>query len=301
MSKFFRNILVWIVVKLHTIIITISIALRNTEVEILKADPNDLDENKKIHRRWFQNTLLEKFYAGQRDEKYMQDYYEVLKKADKFMREATPHKIALAADRHGMNYGQKDKYGRRYEHLGFFDGKHKYSGKTMGEVLIEEFEERRTKDDDYELLNIISNKPTEVQFSKIFDVVEETPREGVDFEYEMVDRFDISKKFVFPIKIMREKNVLNKIEQLTESLHIKKIGFEHRQLEFFIPIKFKTVECVETSEVFKELIDFQQVYINNDYGELIGYNIIEFTKRITHNETHDVFKFHAIQLQVVGF
>lgn len=301
MKKFFRNIAIWVVIKIHSILIMISIALRNTEVEILKADPNDLDDNKKTHRRWFQNTLLEKFYAGQRDEKYMKDYYKLLKKADKFMREASPHKLAVAADRHGMSYGQKDKYGRRYEHMGYFDDKHKHTGKTLGEVLVEEFEERRTKDDDYELLNIISNKPVEVEFSKIFEVVEETPREDVDFEYEMVDRYNVSKKFKFPINIVRENEVINRIEQLTESLHIKKIGFEHRQLEFFIPTAFKTLDYDEKSDIFNDLINIKQVFTKNDYGELIAYNIIEFTKRITYNETYDVFKFHAVQMETVSF
>ena len=173
MKKFFRNILLWVAVKVHTGFIIIAMALRNTEVEVLLANPDNLDESKKkTTRKLHHNALLERFYAGSRDEKYMRDYYEVLKKSDKFMREASAHKMAVAADRHGMNYGQKDKYGKRYEHMGFYTEGHKHAGKTVGEALVEEFEERRTKDDDYELLNIFSNKPTEAQFAKIFDVLE---------------------------------------------------------------------------------------------------------------------------------
>ena len=60
--------------------------------------------------------------------------------------------MAIAADKYGTSYGMKDRWGRRYEHYGFFDDKHKHVGKTLAEVLAMEFEERRTKDDDYELL-----------------------------------------------------------------------------------------------------------------------------------------------------
>lgn len=58
----------------------ISISLYNTEVELLKASPDDLNEkDKKVTRKLHRNQVLEKFYAGQRDEKYTKDYYELLK------------------------------------------------------------------------------------------------------------------------------------------------------------------------------------------------------------------------------
>ena len=98
----------------------------------------DVDEKKKFNKRWIRSQLLQKFEQGQRDEKYVQDYYELLKKSDKFMRNATPHQKAVAADKNAMNLGQKDKYGRRYDHIGFFEEGHKHHGKTMGEVLEQE-------------------------------------------------------------------------------------------------------------------------------------------------------------------
>lgn len=271
--------------------IIIGIALRNTELEILKADPNDLDEKKKTHQRWFQSALLEKFYAGQRDEKYVQDYYELLKKADKFMLNATSYKKAVAADRWSMNVGQKDKYGRRYDHVGFFDENHKYHGKTMKEVIEMEMEERRTKDDDYKLLTIINNNPIPAGLSKIDDVV--------DTEYKMTDLKNMSKKFEFPIKVKRNGDVINKIEQLAEFMHIKKIGFEHRQLEFFIPLKYKIDQIEDDSKTFKELINVDYVYVNDAYGELVGFNVSEFVKRINYNNTHEVWKFHAIEMETI--
>jgi len=279
--------------------IAISIALFNTEQEILKADPNDLDERaKKNQRMRHRNQLLEKFYAGQTDEKYVKDYYEVLKKADKFIRTATPHQMAVAADRHGMSYGMKDRYGRRYEHYGFFDDKHKHAGKTLGEVIAMEFEERRTKDDDLDIMYIFNNKPVEVGFEKILDVVEK--KEGTLDEYEVKDLYKKSKTFQFPIQIVREKDVVNKIEELSEFLHVKKIGFEYRQLEFFIPLKFKTNELTEDSNIFKEIIDIQQVYVRDEYGEMIGFSVDKYFKRIIYNDTHEVLKFNGLEMEIVG-
>ena len=299
MKKFFQTIALWTYIKIHSMLINISIALYNTEVEILKADPNDLTERgKKETRKLHRNPLLEKFYAGKRDEKYVQDYYELLKKADKFIRTATPHKMAVAADQHGSNYGLKDQYGRRYEHYGFFDDKHKHAGKTLGEVLAQEFEERRTKDDDLEILYIFNNKPIEVGLAKVMDVVEKSEKEGVEFVVADIQKK--SQQFEFPIKGFREDDVVNKIEQLTEYLHVKKIGFEFRQLEFFIPLQFKTMKIEENSEIYKDLTNIKSIFVNNEYGELMGFGIIKLVKRIKHNDTHEVWKFEGIEMEIMG-
>jgi len=291
MKEFFRKVFLWIAIKIHSIFLMISISLRNTELEILKADPNNLSENKKTHQKWFRSTILQKFHAGQRDEKYVQDYYKLLKKADEFTLNATQHKKAIAADRWSMNLGKKDQYGRRYDHIGFFDSNHKYYGKTMKEVIEQEKEERRTKDDEYELLGIINNTPIPVGLSKIDDVV--------DTEYKLKDLYEPSKKFKFPIKITRKHDVVNKIEQLTEMMHIKKIGFEYRQLEFFIPLKFKTEEIKNKGKIFKELTNLKYVYVKDKYGELVGFKIKKFLKRIKHNNTYDVWKFQAKEMETI--
>jgi len=300
MKKFFQNILLWIYLKFHTIMITISIALFNTEQEILKADPNDLDESKKHTQRMrSRNQLLEKFYAGQTDEKYVKDYYEVLKKADKFIRTATPHQMAIAADKHGTSYGMKDRWGRRYEHYGFFDDKHKNAGKTLAEVLATEFEERRTKDDDLDIMYIFNNKPIEVGLVKVMDVIEK--KAGTLDEYEVLDMEKKSKQFKFPISVERiNKEAINKIEELSEFLHVKKIGFEYRQLEFFIPLKFKTSELDEESDIFKEIVDIDSVFIRDEYGALIGFGVDKYIKRINYNDTHEVLKFNGIEMQNMG-
>lgn len=296
MIEFFKKIYFWCYIKIHTIIIAISIALFNTEQEILKADPNDLGErDKRETRKLHRNVLLEKFLQGQRDEKYVQDYYEILKKADKFMRNATPRQMAVAADKYHTSYGMKDQYGRTFEHYGFFDEKHKNAGKTLAEVLEKEYEERRTKDDDLELIYIFNNKPIMAGIAKFYDAIEKSKTENTQFEVTAV------KSLEFPLKIERENNnIANKIEQLTEFLHIKKIGFEYRQLEFFVPLKFRTSELPEGSEIFKEIINIKEVYIRDEYGQLHGFSVLKYLKRINYKDTHEVFKFEGIEMETVG-
>jgi len=324
MKRFFQNIALWVYIKIHSILINISIALYNTEIDILKADPNNLDEKDKKETRMFhRNEVLEKFYIGQTDEKYVKDYYELLKKADKFRREATPHKMELALDKHMRHLNtpelrnKPEADDRVFNYTGFFDENHKHIGKTLAEVLALEMLERRSTDDEYELLYIFNNKPIEVGLSKIFDVVEKTGNKinvpAVDTNYketdeiawtydelQMVDMQKKSKAFEFPIKAFRDEDVVNKIEQLTESLHVKKIGFEHRILEFFIPLKFKTEEIEENSEIFKEITNIKSIFVRNDYGELQSFGITKFRKRIKYKETHEIWKFDGIEMENVG-
>jgi hypothetical protein len=301
MKHLFQKIILWTYIKIHTIIIYVSLALYRTEEDILKSSAIDIqDKDKKTTRKLHKNPLLEKFYAGQRDERYVKDYYELLKKADKFMCKSTPHQMAVAADKHGMSYGMKDQYGRRYEHYGFFDDKHKHAGKTLGEVLTLEFEERRTKDDNYKIMYIFNNKPIEVGFAKVLDVVEKTQKENADFKYEVQDMFKKSKSFEFPIKATHiNENIINKIEELTEYLHIKRIGFEYRILEFFIPLKFKTLELDDDSNAFKEIQDIKEIYVRDEYGELKAFRIIKFVKRLIHNDIYEVLKFEGIEMETI--
>jgi hypothetical protein len=290
--------------------INISIALYRTEEDILKADILDVGESGKIiQRKLHRNPTLEKFFAGQRDEKYVQDYYELLKNADKFMRKATPYDLAIATDKHlrfkvegdafkleagSDRANKKDQFGRRYEHYGFFDEKHKHAGKTIGEVIELEMKERRTNDDDYELLTIYNNKPIEVGISKFYEAMKGAIKNNI--EYEIAS----PKTYEFPIKaIHNNPEIVNKIEQLTEFLHVKKIGFEHRQFEFFIPLKFKTIEIQDDSIIFKELTDIKEIFIRDEYGELIGFGVTKYLKRITHN-THEVWKFQGIEMKKMG-
>lgn len=293
MKELFKKIYIWIYIRIHTILINISLALYNSENEILRADPNDLTESdKRETRKLHRNQTLEKFYQGKTDEKYVKDYYEILKKADKFMRTSNPHQIAVAADKHTKSYGVKDKHGIKHEHFGFFDEKHKYAGKTVEEVQEIEFEERRTKDDDLELLYIFNNKPIQAGVVKFYEAIENAKSNNMEFEMAALKSLD------FPIKVLRDGEApLNKIEELADFLHVKKIGFEHRQLEFFIPKKFGTSTIPDSSDIFKELISMKEVYIKSEYGLLVGFRVDSYLKRINYNDTHEVLKFDGIEME----
>lgn len=305
MINFIKKIYYWVYVKIHSLIINVGISigliLYRSEID-LTSESNNIDEkDKRETRKLHRNPVLEKFYAGKTDEKYKEEFYDILRLSEKFIKTATPYQMALASDKHGSSYGVKDKYGRRYEHYGFFDEKHKNAGKTIAEVLIQEYEDRRTKDDDYEMLYIFNNKPIEVGLVNVMDILEKPKEEDVNFEYQVVDVFRKSKQFEFPIRVLRDNEKAdNKIEQLSEFLHVKKIGFEYRQLEFFIPLKFKTNIVADDSDIFKEIIDIKEVFIKDDYGTLKGFGIVKYIKRIMYNDTHEVLKFEAIEMENVG-
>ena len=292
-------------VKFHTLMFAIAMALYITEIEILKADTLDVGEGGKITQRMrSRNSLLEKFYNRETDQKYVEDYYKVLKAADKFMRQSTREHMAAAADRCRLNYDLVDDQGDKQDHFGFFDDKHKNAGKVLDDVIKEEYLERRTTDDDFTLLSIFSNKPIEVGFSKIFDTLEKNDNiltkdeEDDAIKLAISENFQMSKQFKFPISCGRENhNIVNKIEQLTEFIHVKDIGFENRQFEFFIPSKFKTWELDENSDIFKELINFQQIWIKEKYGDSIGFTVNEYVKRLNLDDKYDVLKFHGIEME----
>lgn len=330
LNKFFR----WIYLHLHSMFTWISIALFNTEMEILKADPNINDESKKqVQRHRHRNEIIEKFYAGQRDEKYVQDYYEILKKADEFLIKSTPLDRAISADKHSRTFQSRGRENETQDYnevlkevfrkdrvdvneFGFYDEKHKYYGKTMEEVIELEFEERRTKDDKYEIIYIFNNKPIEAGLFDSFDVVE---KENAEIDKKVSDKVVIenaltfvsedgkefvaeiptkSKQLKFPLGVYREGDVVNKIEELTEFLHIKKTAFEGRILEFFIPAKFKTKNFDIDSDVFKDITNIKEVFFKDEYGNLYSFSIKGYRKRVDVNNIYDVIKFDATEMEV---
>lgn len=283
----------------RVLIIRISLALYETEHEILKSEVLDSKGGSIHQRKRYRNRFIEMMLSGVKDEKVLEEHYEILKKSDRFMKESTPYKQALAADKHGMNYAKSDRKGHFHEHLGFYDEKHKHSGKTVAEVLAIEYEERKTKDDHYELLNIYDNTPIEVGLIDVMSTIEKVDKEDVNYEYKVNDLIQHSKKFKFPIRCSREnQDILNKIEQLSESLHIKKIGFDYIQLEFFIPLKFGTNKLLDDSDIFKDLINISQVFVT-EYNQIIGFGITGFKKRIIHNDAYEVWKFDGIKMETV--
>jgi hypothetical protein len=296
-KKFLIKPFYWVLDKVRFVLVAISIALYNTENEILKADPNDLDErNNHTQRMRSGNKLLEKFYAGDRDEKYVKDYYEVLKKADKFIQTSTPLKYATTADKFSMDYAGKDKWGRRYGHFGFFDESHKHAGKTLGEVLQLEMEERRLKDDDLPILYMFNNAPIE---EGLGEALGKEIKEGEN-GFTGLNTYEKAKIKKFPMTIHRENmEAKNKIEQLTDFLHVKRIDEEYRYYEFYIPTKYKLNSIPKDSVIFKELINFDEILIIGKYGEFIGFSVERFEKHVVVDEHYEVLKFFGKEMKVM--
>jgi ribosome-binding protein aMBF1 (putative translation factor) len=301
MIKIIKNIYEWVTRKLRMILLSLLIGISNVELQIFKSSGNKSSfGGGVITRMLYRSTLLEKLVQGKHDEQYVQKFYEILKKADNFMRKSTPHKLGVSADTYAKTLGKKDKYGRRYDHYGFFDEKHKHHGKTLEEVFEIELEERRTKDDNYKLIKVIDNKPLDVGLSKVVDVVREVKDKDGKVVYLVDDLNKKSKLHKFPIIVIRKnKNCTNKIEELTEFLHIKEKFFDHKRFEFFIPLKFKTHTFNDDDKIIKDILNVDEFYVRDDYGELIGYSIKKFIKRFKHNDIYDVFRFDGIEMKKI--
>lgn len=291
----------WITHKLRVFLFYILIAISNLEVQIFKSTggKNSFGGGV-ITRMMYRSSILEKLAQGRHDEQYVKQFYEILRKADEFMRKSSSHKIAVSADSHVRMLDDKDKYGRRYGHYGFFDEKHKHHGKTLQEVFEIELEERRTKDDDYKLIKVIDNKPIDAGLSKITDVVKEYKNKEGKIIYLVDDMSKKSKQFKFPIVVAREDDgCINKIEELTEYLHIKEKFLNNRRFEFFIPIKFKTTTFKNDSKVIKDILNINEFFVKNDYGGLTGYSIKNFVKRFEHNNMYEVFRFDGFEMEKI--
>ena len=297
-----KSVRIWLGIKFRTLLLSFLLALSNIETQFFRNVGRKMGMGGGvITKMLIRSTLLDKMFQGKHDEKYVQEFYEILRKADNFMKKTTPHKIGVSADTYAKTYGKKDKHGRRYEHFGFFDEKHKYYGKTLEEVFQIELEERRTKDDNYELIMVINNKPVDVGLSQIMDVVDSVKDRDGTIKHIFNNSLQKSKQHKFPIKIARKNEAcLNKIEELAEFLHIKHIAFEKRRFEFFIPLKYGTINFNETSNVFKDLINVDEIFTKNDYGELTGYGVDVFVKRFLHNNMYDVFRFDGYEMEKIG-
>lgn len=280
------------------IIYGISFSMSSLNEDLFKSlsISDDNEKNKKVTRKRSNSQLLEKFYAGQRDEKYVKDYYEILKKADEFIIKSDAKKYGVTADKLGMSYGKKDKWGRRYEHYGFFDEKSKNFGKTLYEVIEEEKKERKTNDDDYELLYIYDNLK-HISFSGVLNLLNN------DLNIDGEVRSSIVKEENKRLKIIRDDGVkvLNKIEDLSDYIHVKRIDDTMTQLEFFINRKFKVENYDVDSNVFKEILNMDEIWMTNNYGEIDAYKFVEYKKRMFYNDEYEVIKIIANKMNVINF
>lgn len=258
----------------------------------LKADPIDLF---KTEQRAEIRNMFNMF-----DEKYVQQFYEILKKADKFLRSSNPSKIQKTAGKFGLNYGMKDKYGRRFEHYGFFDEKHEHYGKSLNEVRDLEVSERSLDDDDYPVVVMYQNKK---EFSLLESAKILLDNDNILHAPEI---HELARMKDYPLLIVRDGVVANRIEQLTEYLHVKEIASTHKILEFFIPAKFGLSKISDDDPIFKELIAIKQVWFKDEYGDRNTYAITSYYKRGEYNKHipkgevipagFDIIKFRATDI-----
>ncbi len=289
-----------------SIFIRVSLALKAVEDEF-KAQVADLVGGGKEYKQRNNNPLLKKFEKGQTDERYVQDFYEVLKQADEVVRSTNPDKAAKIADKHGVNIGAKDKWGMRWDHHGFLDPKHKHYGKTLKEIRSLEIEERKmTDEDNYPIVALFTNK-SELSFLQTTKVIKS--------EFDQIGMGDLSKlasmkKFPL-IAIRKDINVVNKIEQLVEYVHVKGLTSQHFIIEMFIPYKYGIRNFDNESEVVKQLTDIEQLWFTDEYGDKHAYRITSFKSRKTHlpfvdsvdkkeKYRFDVFKFNAEMIEMIN-
>lgn len=268
--------------------ISLMFALKRVDDD-LRADPLDLF---RVEQRMEIKSIYDRF-----DEKYVEQFYEILKKADKFLRSANPAKVQKTAGKFGLNYGMKDQHGRRFEHYGFFDEKHKFYGKSINEVRKLEVAKKQLVDDDYPVIVMYQNKK-EFSFNESAAVIMDN-----DNGFFAPEIHELARMKKYPLIVTRKEKVANRIEQLTEYLHVKRITDEAFILEFFIPNKFMLENVPDDSPVFKELIDIQMVLFKDEYGDANWYAVTEYYKRDVYNKFtekgnpnpngHDIVKFKA--------
>lgn len=271
------------------VMIRISIVLSEVENNYLKSNVLDL-YTKKEQVMIRKNPLLAKFLKGETDQQYVNDFYEVLKKADKFMREAKPHEIEMKANKFIPSYGRtddevkgkvglgKDKFGKRYEHYGFFDSKHKNYGKTLAEAINDEVNERVTSDEDYEVEYMFSNKPVYDGLGSTKYLVED---DNSPTGYRLMTELEKMKARKFPLIVERDDDVANKIEQLAEYVHIRKFTEDIKIAEFLIPRKYNLHTFNDDHKIIKELLSFNYFAFKDEYNEQYWYANSGFRKRTT--------------------
>lgn len=296
------------------IMLRLSIGMYNAEQDIFKADPNGISEKNKINQKVItKNPIFKKMEQGERDEQFVKDYYEILKKADKFLKNSTPHEIEIVASKNHMSLGKtddemrnvgksnkvkKDKWGRRYNHFGFFDPKSKHYGKTMAEVMVDEIKERVTNDENYNIEFMFSNIPVTVGLVNNDFIIEDEK-----YGFKELNPLEKVKNYKFPLNVQRKnEDCKNKIEQLTEYVHVKKLDKIEKIIEFFIPSKYKVFDYDIDSDIFKEIIDIDTIWLEDEYDVKFGYKIKGFHKRVEVRDdsiksSDDKVIYHVIKLR----
>ena len=294
MKTTLKNIYIWLYIHIHSIFMNIGIILSRSEDQVFRVDPDVSEKNKLNYNKLHRIPFINKMNQGVKDEKYVQDYYELLKKSETFLRKSTSNRIAQVADRFSMSLGREDLSGEKHDHFGFFDENHKHYGKTLQEVLDLELDERRLKDDNYEILYVFNNKPIDVSLSKAWhDHIIETDENS----YIGLTEAQKALTHKFPMTAERDIETNNKIERLAEIVYVKRLDETNRIFEFFIPKKYKLYQQDENSDIFKQVVNFKRFWFTDEYGQKIGFTVDEYLKHITDfNDQYEILKFSGVEI-----
>lgn len=251
-----------------------SVALKNTEQDFRAVD--DISAKTKQEYRKSSNRLLESMRRGEHNEQYVKYFYEVLKKADDLVYNSTPEQLKQLAEKYGMGENAQTQFNFLNEtHL------QKHGNKNVDTIRKDEIKKRVTTDDNFPIEKIITNK------RNLKNVLEHASGSKGIYNYT--------------IKIKRKNDIENKIEEISDYLHVKELGIENngRILEFFIPKKYELENLDKNTVLFSELKNVDYVSFADDYGQKYEYSIKSFY-RISENGMYDVFKFKGVKIENIG-
>lgn len=251
-----------------------SLAMKSTEEEIFAPDPAQLQTGqKKEFQKLSSSQLLESLRRGEYNAQYVNYFYEVLRRADDIVANSTPEEMKMLAERYGMGDAAKNSYNMLSE-----DFKSRYGDKDAKQVRKEQLKERVTSDDSYDIDHMVINKRT---LTNVFESAQGAPR-----------------KYDFTLKVTRKYQAVNKIEELSEYMHVKHIGDNHKLLEFYIPKKFG-ITHMSNLDALNEIKSFDYVQFSDAYGKQFQYSIKKFYKT-TENNHYDVLKFNAVLIENIN-
>lgn len=251
-----------------------SLAMKSTEEEIMAPDPAQLQTGqKKEFQKISSSQLLESLRRGDYNAQYVNYFYEVLRRADDIVANSTPEEMRLLAEKYGMGETTDNQFKFLHE-----DHKAKYGDKSQQQIRKEQILQRVTGDDSYDIDHMVINKRT---VTNMFESAQGAPR-----------------KYDFTLKVNRKFQSINKIEELSEYMHVKHIGENQKLLEFYVPKKFG-ITSPDNSDALNEIKTFDYVSFTDQYGKQFQYSIKKFYK-LSQNNNYDVLKFNAVHIQNIG-
>lgn len=255
-----------------------SIAMKNVEQDVRTVEqlPSYQGQGQQRFKKQSRMSLLESMKQGEYNAQYVDYFYEVLKKADDLVLNSTPQQLQLLAEKYGMGDHAAARYNFLHE-----SQKQIHGNKSPQEIRREEYSRRVTGDDNYPVERIVTNR------KNMKNVLDHAMGGSAQYSYS--------------ISVQRMYQTKNAIEIVTELLHVKEMGSQHRLIEFYIPKKYGVKQLQHTNpNIYQEMISIQGVSFNDDYGQPSDYKITGFYK-MSENGMYDVVKFKGHKIEQIGF